>query len=146
MRMTRTNDLKNILLEKNLKPSPARLRILDIFTKSHLPLDVDQLLHKLHGSTHLATVYRTLEKLVAASVLERVNFQEGKFRYEYMTSHHHHAVCQDCGNIEDVVDSSTEVSQIEERIKRESGFQVTKHYLELFGTCNKCQRLGSYAY
>lgn len=145
MRMTRNDDINLLLLSKNLKPSTARTLILGICMNSDLPLDVDSVASKMGAKAHLATIYRTLEKLVSVHLLERVDFQEGKFRYEFMHDHHHHAVCNTCGKVEDVADSLTEVSAIETRIKKESGFAVTRHVLELFGICNKCQRSHHYA-
>ncbi len=144
MRMTRTDAINQVLFSKGLKPSTARTIILRICMDSDLPLDVDQVAGKLGTKAHLATVYRTLEKFVSAGILERIDFQEGKFRYEYMHGHHHHAVCNICGKVEDVVDTLTEVFAIENRLQQESGFRVTKHALELFGICNKCQRSNTY--
>ncbi len=145
MRMTRNDEIIQILSSKNLKPSTARTLILGICMNSDLPLDVDAVASKMGTKAHLATVYRTLEKFVSVGILERIDFQEGKFRYEFMHGHHHHAICNSCGKVEDVVDSLTEVEAIESRIQKESGFRVTKHALELFGICNKCQRSNSYA-
>ena len=140
--MTRTDDINCLFQEKNLKPSKARIQILSICMTSHIPVDVNFVAEKMGSNAHLATIYRTLEKFVTANILERIDFQEGKFRYEYIHSHHHHAVCNDCGRVEDVTDSSTEVKAIEERVHKESGFTVTKHMIELFGLCNKCQKKG----
>ena len=142
--MTRNEEIKEILVSKKLKPSSARMLILGICMNSDLPLDVDTVVEKMGKKAHLATIYRTLEKFVSVHILERIDFQEGKFRYEFMHGHHHHAVCNTCGKVEDVHDSLTEVEAIENRLQKESGFRVTKHALELFGICNKCQRSNSY--
>jgi Fur family transcriptional regulator, ferric uptake regulator len=143
--MIRNDEINQILTSKGLKPSVARNLILGICIESDLPLDVDSVAQKMGTKAHLATIYRTLEKFVSVRILDRIDFQEGKFRYEYMHGHHHHAVCNSCGKVEDVVDSLTEVEAIESRIRKESGFKVTKHALELFGICNKCQRSNHYA-
>ncbi len=145
MRMIRNSKVLSILLDHNLKPSRARLGILTICLNSDTPLDVTQVSDKLAGHTHLSTVYRTLEKFVSVGILERIDFQEGKFRYEFMHGHHHHAVCNSCGSVEDVSDSSSEIEALERRLSKQSGFSVTKHVLELFGLCHKCQRSHHYA-
>jgi Fe2+ or Zn2+ uptake regulation protein len=141
MQMIRT--AKELLISKGLEATPARIQILAICMTSELPLDVNFVAEKMGSKAHLATVYRNLEMFVAAGILERIDFQEGKFRYEYLHSHHHHAVCNDCGSVEDVKDTTTEVKAIEDRLQKESGFIVTKHMIELFGLCNKCQKKGS---
>lgn len=140
MQTIRTSN--DLLTSKGLEATPARSQILSICMKSELPVDVNYVKAKIGKHAHLATVYRTLERLVDTGLIERVDFQEGKFRYEYHRSHHHHAVCNDCGNVEDVADTVAEVKAIEGRLRKESGFLVTKHALELFGTCNKCQKKG----
>lgn len=144
MRMTRKLDLHSMLLDYGLKNSPARLKILTLCVNAEVPLDVAQVHQKLAGKVHLATVYRTLERFVTAGLLVRIDFQEGKFRYEYLHSHHHHAVCESCGQVDDVRDTLTEIDAIENRVKRHSGFKVTKHTLELFGICRPCQQKGLY--
>lgn len=136
--MTRNEEIKEILVSKKLKPSSARMLILGICMNSDLPLDVDTVVEKMGKKAHLATIYRTLEKFVSVHILERIDFQEGKFRYEFMHDHHHHAICNSCGKVEDVEDKGIEV--IESSIKSKTGFTVTRHALELFGLCNKCQR------
>lgn len=144
MRMTRINQINQIFSSKQLKPSAARTNILGICMNSNLPLDVNSVAAKMGKKAHLATVYRTLEKLVSVSILERIDFQEGKFRYEFMHAHHHHAVCSGCGKVEDVQDTHAEVAAIEKRVSKAIGFKVVKHTLELFGLCNKCQRSNHY--
>jgi len=134
----------SLLAAKHLKPSAARADVLKICLSSGTPLDVDSVAQKLNGKVHLATIYRTLERFVSVGLLERVDFQEGKFRYEYMHHHHHHAVCENCGKVEDITESASEIKDIEQRLTKDSGFSVTKHVLELFGLCNKCQMKGSH--
>jgi Fe2+ or Zn2+ uptake regulation protein len=143
MQMIRT--AKELLISKGLEATPARVQILALCMSSELPLDVNSVADKIGTKAHLATVYRNLEMFVAARILERIDFQEGKFRYEYLRSHHHHAVCTICGSVEDVKDTTTEVKAIEDRVHKESGFTVTKHMIELFGLCNKCQKKGQHA-
>lgn len=137
MRMTR-KDIISLLQLKGIKSSAARLKIMQICCSSDLPLDVQEVTSLLKNEIHLSTVYRTLEKFVAVGILERVDFQEGKFRYEYVKEHHHHVVCNDCGKVADIQDSGIE--KIEQSVSLQTGFIVTKHSLELFGLCNKCQR------
>lgn len=129
---------KEILRASGLEVTPARELILYICMNSSTPIDVNFVSLKMGNKAHLATVYRTLEKFVGVGILDRIDFQEGKFRYEYMHNHHHHVVCNDCGKVADIKDSGIE--KIEQSVSLQTGFIVTKHSLELFGLCNKCQR------
>lgn len=134
-----------LLISKGIEVTPARVAVLSVCIDSDLPLDVQSVAKQIKDGAHLATIYRTLEKYVKLGILERIDFQEGKFRYEYPHSHHHHAVCNCCGRVEDVQDTSMEIRAIEDRVRHESGFSVTKHVVELFGICNICQKKGLYA-
>mgnify|MGYP000288938213 CR=1 FL=1 len=133
---------KDLLVQNNLEATPARIRVLSICLGSETPLLVEEVASKVGSTAHLATIYRTLEKLVKVGILEKIDFHEGKFRYEYPRHHHHHAVCESCGKIEDVVDTQSEIGSIEARVAQESGFFVTRHIMELFGICNKCRQKG----
>lgn len=144
MRMTRSDLLVKILEDVGLKPSSARLQILDICMTSSQPLDVDTVISKLGDTIHLATVYRTLEKFVHLDLLEKIDFQEGKFRYEYMQDHHHHAICNSCGRVQDIMDTDTGIVDMKNDVSSKLGFKVTKHVIELFGICTKCQKKGIY--
>lgn len=140
MRMIRK--ASELLETKGIEKTPARVHILAAAMNSDIPLEATEVAAVIGDSAHLATVYRTLERFVKAGILERIDFQEGKFRYEYVRHHHHHAVCESCGKIENVEDAGIE--EIESRVRRESGFLVRRHAIELFGICNTCQRKGNY--
>lgn len=133
----------SILRDAGLEPTPARVKILDICLNSDLPLEVSEVASSVGRHAHLATVYRTLEKLVTLGILVRVDFHEGKFRYEFPRTHHHHAICESCGKIEDIKNSEAELTSIEKSVTSESGFVVSRHVMELFGLCNKCQKMGA---
>lgn len=137
MQTIRTNE---ILLAAGLEPTPARRRIFEICVKAQHPLTVADVAARVGETAHLATIYRTLEKFATANLLTRVDFQEGKFRYEYVHDHHHHAVCEGCGQVTEVQDPQLETIMAKLKVGR--GFSITRHALELFGLCQSCQRKG----
>jgi len=49
--------------------------------------------------------------------------------------HHHHLVCEACGNATDIDPPNEEWIQA---AAREHGFTVTRHVLEVFGQCSEC--------
>ena len=59
MRMTR-KDIISLLQLKGVKPSAARLQIMQICCDSDLPLDVQEVATLLKNEIHLSTIYRTL--------------------------------------------------------------------------------------
>ena len=137
MQTTRTDQ---ILMNAGIDSTPARIHILNICLKAKSPLSVADVAARAGNSAHLATIYRTLETFATAHILVRVDFQEGKFRYEYVHDHHHHAVCENCGKVAEVQDEKLE--NMMDKIKVEKGFSITRHALELFGLCRSCQQKG----
>lgn len=86
----------------------------------------------------LATVYRTLKMMVAASLLTELHIQDDRTRFEFVYEEHHdHLICTQCGDIIEFFDEEVERNQ--ERIARQHGFLMTHHTMELFGSCEQCR-------
>lgn len=86
----------------------------------------------------LTTVYRSLEALVAQGLVQEVVLGDGERRYELVHpgEHHHHLVCEGCRK--SVHLDECLVEQFEDTIKKNYGFQIKSHLLELFGLCSDC--------
>lgn len=83
------------------------------------------------------TVYRILTNFLELGIVKKVQLNDKEARFELSTSgHHHHLVCEDCGNIEDVQLSEDILLK---EVKRKSDFKIKSHSLEFFGICNRCQ-------
>jgi len=132
--------MEQLLANSGIEFTKARANILEICMGAKRPLTVAEVAIKIGETAHLATIYRSLEKLASANLLVRIDFQEGKFRYEYVHDHHHHAVCEGCGRVAEVQDKKLE--SVMQNLKVESGFSITRHALELFGLCRSCQKKG----
>ncbi len=134
--------INEILANAGIEVTAARQKILEICFNARSPLSVADVAAKVGHHAHLATIYRTLERYATARILTRVDFQEGKFRYEYVADHHHHAVCEGCGKIAEVQDKKLE--KVMDNLDVGRGFSITRHALELFGFCSNCQKKGHY--
>jgi Fur family ferric uptake transcriptional regulator len=124
-----------------IKKTPARIAITDYLYSIDSPVDIGKIVEFLRSeklNTNKVTVYRIIEYLYRNGVLERLDFGEGKFRYEVKKGDHHHLICDTCGRIEDVSDNLTK--EYENDIKKNKGFLVKKHSLEFFGICSNCQK------
>jgi Fur family ferric uptake transcriptional regulator len=122
------------------KKTPARTAITEFLSKSDFPVDVLQVIKFLRSkdlNTNKVTVYRIMDFLLKNGIVDRVEFGEGKFRYEIKKNHHHHLICTNCGKIEDA--KADFVSSLEDQIREKNGFIVKSHSLEFFGLCKDCQ-------
>ncbi|MEK7573075.1 MAG: Fur family transcriptional regulator [Patescibacteria group bacterium] len=125
-----------------LKATPARKAILDFLESEDRPLDVVSIfeyLKKRKVNADIATVFRIINKFTDKGLTKKIEFKEGKFRYElFAKDEHHHLVCNNCGNIEDISDCN--ISSLEKDIEKKKKFKVRSHSLEFFGLCKDCQR------
>ena len=124
-----------------LKKTKARSAIFHILREEKRPLDVVEIKNylKQHNITvDRATVYRMLETFLEKDIIYRLEFGEGKYRYELAGSDHHHLVCENCGRVEDISDCGIEEG--EKKIKQKKHFLVKHHSLEFFGICKSCQQ------
>jgi Fe2+ or Zn2+ uptake regulation protein len=86
-----------------------------------------------------ATVFRALDLLASLNLVERLDLPAGDHAYVACDpSHHHHAICTRCGHSLDIDDRG--LSDVLSAIRTRSGFRVSAHRLEVFGTCASCAR------
>ncbi|PND59396.1 transcriptional repressor [Mycobacterium sp. ENV421] len=87
----------------------------------------------------LTTVYRTLQSLSAADLVDMVRTDNGESVYRRCAGadHHHHLVCRSCGAAVEV--SGREVEAWAAEVAAEHGFSDVSHTIELFGTCEQCR-------
>lgn len=87
----------------------------------------------------LTTVYRALDSLVALGYVQVVDLGDGEKLYEVVEpgEHHHHLVCESCGQSNHL--DQCMVEEFEDAIRTKYGFQIKSHVLEIFGVCNTCQ-------
>ena len=125
----------------NIKKTPARLAVSKFLSNSNIPVDAEQIIQYLRSQkldTNKVTVYRILDFLLKNQVIERVEFREGKYRFELKKNHHHHLICTNCGKVQDV--EANVVEKLEKEIQKDKNFNVQSHSLEFFGLCSDCQK------
>lgn len=78
----------------------------------------------------LATVYRTVKLFGEAGIVEKVEFGDGRARYEDAErAHHDHLIDVSTGKVIEFVDP--EIERLQERIAARLGFRLIGHRLEL---------------
>ena len=89
-------------------------------------------------SVSLATVYRTLDLLASTGVASARVDDGGETTYVYCTDeHHHHAICDRCGRVEEI--GCAPVSSISRELMSEYSFELNSHAMEFYGRCARCR-------
>ncbi len=133
------------LVRNNLKMTPQRRLILDVFLREEGHLACEDLYNRVKRedkSIGQATVYRTLKLLSESGLAKELNFGDGVTRYEqkYGSMHHDHIICEVCGRTVEVVDQKIE--QLQEQLAERHGFTLTGHKMYLYGICAHCRKKG----
>ncbi|OBH43360.1 Fur family transcriptional regulator [Mycobacterium mantenii] len=85
----------------------------------------------------LTTVYRTLQSMAAAGMIDTLRTDTGESVYRRCSEHHHHhLVCRSCGATIEVGDH--EVEEWATAVAAKHGFSDVSHTIEIFGTCSDC--------
>jgi Fur family ferric uptake transcriptional regulator len=80
----------------------------------------------------LATVYRTVKLFEEAGILDRLEFGDGRARYEDAErDHHDHLIDVTTGQVIEFVDP--EIEALQDRIAARLGYRLIGHRLELLG-------------
>src|SRR5258708_2117588 len=140
--MMRPQTILEQLKNQGARMTKARILLVKMFQKNHLPLTELEIRAKLSQAgkaVNKTTVYRELEYLKSKSVIKEADFSDGKKRYEFNSSdHHHHLICTNCKKVDDIR-VEDDVSHIEKKISRNKDFKIINHSLEFFGLCKNCR-------
>jgi len=124
------------------KRSSKRDKILAIFLrqKGHLSADdLCDLVRREEPGIGRATVYRTLQWMVGAGIARKVDFGEGRSRFEPSARHprHFHLVCQTCHRSSEFL--SSDIEALVEEVAAARNFAATQTVVQVFGTCEDCR-------
>ncbi len=135
--------LRSFIEKKNLRHTYQRELLIEelYFNKGHMTPDefYDKIKSK-YPEIGKATVYRTLKLFEEAKVISKVEFGDGKVRYELFSDkkHHDHLICEICKKSIEVIDPQIESLQV--KLADVHGFRLTGHRLNLYGICKDCQK------
>lgn len=120
---------------KGLRMTGQRRIIAGVLEDADDHPDVEELYTRasaLDSAISIATVYRTVKLFEEAGILERVEFGDGRARYEDAErDHHDHLIDLSSGEVIEFVDPDIEALQ--EKIAVKLGYRLKGHKLELYG-------------
>ncbi len=127
--------------------TPQRKAILQVFDGEPEHLTPQQIFGRLEDSVpslSLATVYNTLELFEDVGLVIRFNAHDGQTYFDPTTEPHHHAVCDNCGEIFDVQLETDSLQQLISTSRTlhagDTEFVVSQATVWLRGVCAACQR------
>jgi Fur family ferric uptake transcriptional regulator len=127
-----------------LRMTEQRRVIARVLEESDDHPDVEQLYARasaVDSGISIATVYRTVKLFEEAGILDRLEFGDGRARYEDAErDHHDHLIDMNSGEVIEFVDPEIEVLQ--EKIAAKLGYELRGHRMELFGVPKKTTKKG----
>ena len=124
---------------KGLRMTEQRRTIATVLEEADDHPDVEELYARASGvdpKISLATVYRTVKLFEEAGILEKLDFRDGRARYEDAEREHHdHLIDLNSGEVIEFVDE--EIEALQEKIAAKLGYELKGHRMELYGVKRK---------
>lgn len=122
---------------RSTKQREALVHVLDEVDGFRSAQQLHAMLARRGAKVGIATVYRSLQLLAEADLVDVIHSEDGEASYRRCsTRHHHHLVCRTCGRA--VEAQAPAVERWVAAIAAEHGFADVSHDLEIFGTCTDC--------
>jgi len=124
------------------KHSNKREQIVNVFLRQEGHLSADDLVDLIRHEDHRisrATVYRTLQWMVDAGIARKVDFGEGRFRFEHSYRHprHYHLICKSCNRSSEFL--SSDIEGLVEEVAAARNFTASQSVVQIYGTCEACR-------
>ncbi|WP_299145800.1 Fur family transcriptional regulator [uncultured Tateyamaria sp.] len=124
---------------KGLRMTQPRRIIAKVLQDSADHPDVEELYNRasaVDSGISIATVYRTVKLFEEAGILDKLEFGDGRARYEDAEREHHdHLIDMNSGEVIEFVDD--EIEALQEKIAEKLGYELRGHRLELYGVPRK---------
>jgi Fur family transcriptional regulator, ferric uptake regulator len=121
----------------------GRRQLVQLLVDAGRPVTIPEL-QGLGAAQSQSSLYRNLAVLEQCGVVHRLASTDDVARYELteeLSEHHHHLLCSMCGRLEDVVlppHLEKALADAADEARRQAGFAVDSHRIELVGTCVTC--------
>jgi Fe2+ or Zn2+ uptake regulation protein len=139
--MKRYEKLVQAFKEHGYKMTPQRRAILEAIagSLSHPTAEqIHEVVRERMPDTSLATVYNTLRELVSIEEARELDLGDGVRRYEVSLHEHAHAVCINCGRVQDI---EGDFGKLRSLFPRRNGFTPVRYAMTIYGYCPRCAGL-----
>ncbi|MCP3975191.1 MAG: transcriptional repressor [bacterium] len=137
--------IRSRLGDAGVRYTTGRQRVTSALVASDGPRSAAELQTQLGSAIPLSSLYRSLAVMASAGVLAPHHGSQGVTRYElaeWLSGHHHHLVCIDCGSVDDIeLPDALEATlhELVDTVADEGHFVALGHALEVEGRCKACK-------
>lgn len=130
-----------LLRREGFRATGARVEVLVFLDKQKKPVGIQSIANAF-PQVNMTTLYRMMTNFAEKGLVTAYELGHGHVDYELASRpHHHHLVCESCGDIEDVFPCADDCAFIDSVKKTSKKFQrVTKQMTTFYGTCTVCSR------
>jgi len=127
-------NIESLCEEKGLKMTEQRRVIARVLSWAEDHPNVDEVFlraSKIDSNISLATVYRTVRLFEESGILTRLDFGDGKARYEDSSvDHHDHLIDVETGEI--IEFQNDQIERLQREVAGQLGYELVEHRLELY--------------
>jgi Fur family transcriptional regulator, ferric uptake regulator len=131
----RLDRIEKLCATKGMRMTDQRRVVARVLSASHDHPDVEELYRRaaaLDPHISIATVYRTVRLFEDAGIIARLDFRDGRSRYEEAPgTHHDHLIDMRSGQVVEFMDE--EIERLQALIAKRLGYRLVDHRLELYG-------------
>lgn len=132
-------DVLNHLREKGVRITETRKAVIDFIIQSHDHPSADMIYQALlpaFPNMSLATVYNNLKFLIDEGFVSELKVRNDTTTYyDFMGHQHLNVICEKCGRIADM---DLDLPDVQQEAADQTGYQITKSQMVVYGICPDC--------
>lgn len=130
------DNISEYLLKNHIKPSYARIKILEYLVVKDTHPTVEEIYRALINeipTLSKTTVYNTLKLFMEADIARIITIEENEARYDADIGNHGHFKCNECGKIYDFRIETDEIG-----VGELKNFKISEKSVYYKGICQEC--------
>lgn len=135
----RVRRLVELLRARGQRLTLARRALLEELAAAGTHLTAEELTGRVCqrvGQVHQATIYRSLDTLERAGLVEHVHLGHGRAVYHLADDLHQHLVCEACGAVAEA--PAGLFTDVQLRLLESYGFAMRPYHFAVLGRCRDC--------
>ena len=132
-------DVLKHLREKGVRITETRKAVIDFIIQSHDHPSADMIYQALlpaFPNMSLATVYNNLKVLIDEGFVSELKVRNDTTTYyDFMGHQHLNVICEKCGRIADM---DLDLADVQQEAADQTGYQITKSQMVVYGICPDC--------